>query len=130
MISLSDRLKPWAVIADRVAKAAAADLVLAFYNPASRTRTWQLAAVRDLLLEHRDPETPVVLGRAVGRAGEQLTVTSPGQAGPGPGGHVHAGHRRVQRRPGCTTGRAARSCSRPGTTARTRRTRRGPVRVV
>jgi precorrin-2 C20-methyltransferase / precorrin-3B C17-methyltransferase len=75
VISLSDRLKPWAVIADRVAKAAAADLVLAFYNPASRKRTWQLAAVRDLLLEHRDPETPVVLGRSVGRDGEQLTVT-------------------------------------------------------
>lgn len=75
VISLSDRLKPWAVIADRVAKAAAADLVLAFYNPASRRRTWQLAAVRDLLLEHRDPETPVVLGRGVGRPGEELTVT-------------------------------------------------------
>jgi len=75
VISLSDRLKPWPVIADRVAKAAAADLVLAFYNPASRKRTWQLAAVRDLLLEHRDPETPVVLGRSVGRPGEQLTVT-------------------------------------------------------
>jgi precorrin-2 C20-methyltransferase/precorrin-3B C17-methyltransferase len=75
VISLSDRLKPWPVIADRVAKAAAADLVLALYNPASRKRTWQLAAVRDLLLEHRDPETPVVLGRSVGRPGEQLTVT-------------------------------------------------------
>ena len=75
VISLSDRLKPWAVIADRVAKAAAADLVLAFYNPASRRRTWQLAAVRDLLLEHRDPQTPVVRGRSVGRPGEELTVT-------------------------------------------------------
>jgi precorrin-2 C20-methyltransferase/precorrin-3B C17-methyltransferase len=75
VISLSDRLKPWPVIADRVAKAAAADLVLALYNPASRKRTWQLAAVRDLLLEHRDPDTPVVLGRSVGRPGEQLTVT-------------------------------------------------------
>lgn len=75
VISLSDRLKPWDVIADRVAKAAAADLVLAFYNPASRRRTWQLAAVRDLLLRYRDPDTPVILGRAVGRPGEQLTVT-------------------------------------------------------
>ena len=75
VISLSDRLKSWDVIADRVARAAAADLVLALYNPASRRRTWQLAAVRDLLLRHRDPGTPVVLGRAVGRPGEQLTVT-------------------------------------------------------
>ena len=76
VISLSDRLKPWPVIADRVAKAAAADLVLVFYNPASRKRTWQLAAVRDLLLQHREPDTPVVLGRSVGRPGEQLIVTS------------------------------------------------------
>ena len=76
VISLSDRLKPWQVIADRVAAAAAADLVLALYNPASRRRTWQLAAVRDLVLRHRDPATPVVLGRGVGRDGERVTVTT------------------------------------------------------
>jgi precorrin-2 C20-methyltransferase / precorrin-3B C17-methyltransferase len=76
VISLSDRLKPWEVIAGRVDKAAAADLVLALYNPASRTRTWQVGAVRDLVLRHRAPATPVVVGRAVGRPGEQLTVTT------------------------------------------------------
>jgi precorrin-2 C20-methyltransferase / precorrin-3B C17-methyltransferase len=75
-ISLSDRLKPWEVIADRVAKAAAADLVLALYNPASRTRTWQVGAVRDLVLRHRSPDTPVVIGRSIGRADEQLSVTT------------------------------------------------------
>lgn len=74
VISLSDRLKPWPVIAGRVAHAAAADLVLALYNPASRSRTWQLAAVADLLLQHRSPDTPVVVGRAVGQPGEQLQV--------------------------------------------------------
>jgi precorrin-2 C20-methyltransferase / precorrin-3B C17-methyltransferase len=74
VISLSDRLKPWPVIADRVAHAAAADLVLALYNPASRSRTWQLAAVADLLLCHRSPGTPVVVGRAVGQPGEQVQV--------------------------------------------------------
>jgi precorrin-2 C20-methyltransferase / precorrin-3B C17-methyltransferase len=76
VISLSDRLKPWQVIADRVAAAAAADLVLALYNPASRTRTWQVGAVRDLVLRHRAPDTPVVLGRGVGRPGEQLSITT------------------------------------------------------
>jgi precorrin-2 C20-methyltransferase/precorrin-3B C17-methyltransferase len=76
VISLSDRLKPWEVVADRIDKAAAADLVLALYNPASRTRTWQVAAVRDLVLRHRPPVTPVVVGRNVGRAGEQVNVTS------------------------------------------------------
>jgi precorrin-2 C20-methyltransferase / precorrin-3B C17-methyltransferase len=75
-ISLSDRLKPWPVIADRVAKAAAADLVLALYNPASRTRTWQVGAVRDLVLRHRAPDTPVVVGRSVGRPDERLTITT------------------------------------------------------
>ena len=49
--------------------------MLAFYNPASRRRTWQLAAVRDLLLRYRDPETPVVLGHGVGRPGERVSVT-------------------------------------------------------
>ena len=76
VISLSDRLKPWEVIADRIDKAAAADLVLALYNPASRARTWQVGAVRDLVLRHRPPATPVVVGRGVGRPGEQVSVTS------------------------------------------------------
>jgi precorrin-2 C20-methyltransferase/precorrin-3B C17-methyltransferase len=82
VISLSDRLKPWEVIADRIDKAAAADLVLALYNPASRTRTWQVAAVRDLVLRHRLPGTPVVIGRSVGRAGEQVDITSLGDLDP------------------------------------------------
>jgi precorrin-2 C20-methyltransferase / precorrin-3B C17-methyltransferase len=73
VISLSDRLKPWDVIAARLSAAAAADLVLAIYNPASKSRTWQVAAMRDLLLEHRDPGTPVVIGRDV--SGPQETVT-------------------------------------------------------
>ena len=62
---MSDRLKPWEVIAARLAAAAAADLVLAIYNPASKARTWQVGAMRDLLLAHREPGTPVVIGRDV-----------------------------------------------------------------
>ena len=68
VISLSDRLKPWDVIAARLQAAAAADLVLAIYNPASKTRTWQVGAMRDVLLAHRDPGTPVVIGRSVSGA--------------------------------------------------------------
>jgi precorrin-2 C20-methyltransferase/precorrin-3B C17-methyltransferase len=74
VISLSDRLKPWDVIAARLTAAAAADLVLAIYNPASKSRTWQVAAMRDLLLEHRDPSTPVVIGRDVSGPDETITV--------------------------------------------------------
>ena len=74
VLSLSDRLKPWGVIAERLVAAARADLVIALYNPASRTRTWQLAAARDLLLAHRAPNTPVVIGRDVGAAEESVRV--------------------------------------------------------
>jgi precorrin-2 C20-methyltransferase/precorrin-3B C17-methyltransferase len=69
------------VIADRVAHAAAADLVLALYNPASRSRTWQLAAVADVVARHRSPDTPVVVGRAVGRADELLQVITLAELG-------------------------------------------------
>jgi precorrin-2 C20-methyltransferase/precorrin-3B C17-methyltransferase len=76
VLSLSDRLKPWEVIAARLSAAAAADLVIAIYNPASRARTWQVSAARDLLLEHRGPDTPVVLGRDVGGPGERVSVVA------------------------------------------------------
>ena len=82
VISLSDRLKPWDVIADRLAAAAAADLVLAIYNPASKSRTWQVAAMRELLLEHRSPTTPVVLGRDVGGPTERVRVVGLGELDP------------------------------------------------
>ncbi|WP_425428116.1 precorrin-2 C(20)-methyltransferase [Streptosporangium amethystogenes] len=74
VLSLSDLLKPWEVVADRITAAARADLVLAVYNPASRSRTWQVAAMRDLLLEHRSPHTPVVIGRDVGGPEESVRV--------------------------------------------------------
>ncbi|MEV4376260.1 precorrin-2 C(20)-methyltransferase [Streptosporangium sp. NPDC049644] len=74
VLSLSDLLKPWEVVADRITAAARADLVLAIYNPASRSRTWQVAAMRDLLLEHRSPRTPVVIGRDVGGPQESVRV--------------------------------------------------------
>jgi precorrin-2 C20-methyltransferase/precorrin-3B C17-methyltransferase len=74
VLSLSDRLKPWDTIVDRLTAAARADLVIAIYNPASRTRTWQVEKARDLLLEHRSPDTPVVVGRDVGGAAESVRV--------------------------------------------------------
>jgi precorrin-2 C20-methyltransferase / precorrin-3B C17-methyltransferase len=74
VISLSDRLKPWDVIAARLTVAAMADMVLAIYNPASKTRTWQVAAMRELLLEHRDPGTPVVIGRDVSGPDEDVRI--------------------------------------------------------
>ena len=76
VISLSDRLKPWPVIERRLRAVAEADLVLAIYNPASRSRTTQVAEAQKLLLESRSADTPVIVGRNVGRAGESVTVTT------------------------------------------------------
>lgn len=82
VMSLSDRLKPWEVVEKRLRAVAEADLVLAVYNPASRSRTEQVATARRVLLEHKDPETVVVVGRDVGRAEEALTVTTLGELDP------------------------------------------------
>ncbi|WP_086665112.1 precorrin-2 C(20)-methyltransferase [Lentzea kentuckyensis] len=74
VISLSDRLKPWDVIAERLTATARADLVIAIYNPASKARTHQVRQMRDLLLQHRAPDTPVVVGRDVGGPEEEIRV--------------------------------------------------------
>jgi precorrin-2 C20-methyltransferase / precorrin-3B C17-methyltransferase len=76
VVSLSDRLKPWSLIERRLRAVAEADLVLAIYNPASRARREQILRAHELLLGLRSPATPVVVGRNVGRDGEDLTVTT------------------------------------------------------
>lgn len=76
VMSLSDRLKPWSLIAQRLRAVAEADLVLAIYNPRSRSRTTQVAEAQAILLEHRAGDTVVVVGRDVGRDEESLTVTT------------------------------------------------------
>jgi cobalt-precorrin 5A hydrolase/precorrin-3B C17-methyltransferase len=73
-ISLSDILKPWDMIAQRIAAAAQADFAIAFYNPVSKQRTWQLEKAKELLLQWRSPETPIVLARNLGRPGQSVTV--------------------------------------------------------
>ncbi|MFD4443085.1 precorrin-3B C(17)-methyltransferase [Nocardia sp. NPDC058519] len=82
MISLSDRLKPWDVVAQRLSAVAAADMAIAIYNPASSQRRWQVGAMREVLLEHRPPQTPVVLGRDVGGPTESVRVTTLGELDP------------------------------------------------
>jgi precorrin-2 C20-methyltransferase/precorrin-3B C17-methyltransferase len=82
MLSLSDRLKPWDVIARRLQAAAEGDFAIAIYNPASQSRRQQLTDARDLLLIHRDAGTPVVVGRAVGTDEQQVTVTTLGEFDP------------------------------------------------
>jgi precorrin-2 C20-methyltransferase/precorrin-3B C17-methyltransferase len=81
-ISLSDRLKPWSIVARRLDAMASADMVIAIYNPASKSRRTQVGEARDLLLTHRSPQTPVVIGRAIGSDEQQITVTTLGEFDP------------------------------------------------
>ncbi|WP_338497521.1 precorrin-3B C(17)-methyltransferase [Pseudomonas sp. WP18] len=82
VMSLSDNLKPWSIIEKRLDLAAEADLALAFYNPISRSRPWQLGRALEIVAQHRTAQTPVVLGRDIGRPGQTLRVTTLGQLTP------------------------------------------------
>ena len=50
--------------------------MIAFYNPVSKRRRTQLAAAKEILLEHRSAATPVILGVNLGRPEETIRVTS------------------------------------------------------
>ncbi|ODR95757.1 precorrin-3B C(17)-methyltransferase [Methyloceanibacter stevinii] len=75
-ISLSDNLKPWELIERRLDAAATGGFVIAFYNPISTARPWQLGQAFERLGRHLAADTPVIFGRAVGRADEAVTVTT------------------------------------------------------
>ena len=79
-ISLSDNLKPWAIVERRLKAAAEGDFVLALYNPASRARPTRIVEAFDLLRALKSAATPVAFARAVGRADESLTLSTLGEA--------------------------------------------------
>jgi cobalt-precorrin 5A hydrolase/precorrin-3B C17-methyltransferase len=71
-ISLSDLLTPRDDILRRLKAAAEGDFVIAFYNPVSKTRRTLLAEARDILLQHRPADTPVMLASSLGRPEEHV----------------------------------------------------------
>ncbi|MFZ3580605.1 precorrin-3B C(17)-methyltransferase [Loktanella sp. DJP18] len=71
-ISLSDLLTPRDDILRRLRAAAEGDFVVAFYNPVSKTRRTLLAEARDILLQHRPGDTPVMLASSLGRPEEHV----------------------------------------------------------
>jgi cobalt-precorrin 5A hydrolase / precorrin-3B C17-methyltransferase len=81
-ISLSDILKPWEIVEQRIAAAAEADFAIAFYNPVSSQRSWQLAAAKEILLKFRSPTTTVILARNLGRVGQSVQVITLGELTP------------------------------------------------
>lgn len=71
-ISLSDLLTPREDIVKRLNAAAEGDFVIAFYNPVSMRRRTLLAEARDILLQHRPADTPVLLASSLGRPEENV----------------------------------------------------------
>lgn len=71
-ISLSDLLTPREDIIKRLHAAAEGDFVIAFYNPVSMRRRTLLAEARDILLQHRPADTPVMLASSLGRPEEYV----------------------------------------------------------
>ncbi len=75
-ISLSDHLTPWSVIEQRLEAAAAADFVIALYNPRSGRRTRQIVEAQRILLKYRRPDTPVGLVKSAYRSRQQVVRTT------------------------------------------------------
>lgn len=75
-ISLSDLLTPWQTIEKRIHSAGQGDFVVSFYNPVSKKRDWQLNTARDILLQYRPASTPVLIGRQLTRADENIVITT------------------------------------------------------
>jgi cobalt-precorrin 5A hydrolase / cobalt-factor III methyltransferase / precorrin-3B C17-methyltransferase len=74
-ISLSDLLTPWPVIERRVEAAGLGDFVVSLYNPRSKGRDWQLGKVKEMLLAHRPPDTPVGIVKDAYRPTQRVDLT-------------------------------------------------------
>jgi len=73
-ISLSDHLTDMPTIESRLHAAAKEGFTISIYNPWSRKRRENYAKCCEILLEHRDPETPVGVVHAAGREDEQVEI--------------------------------------------------------
>lgn len=81
-INLSDNLKPWAVIENRLRLAAQADFAMAFYNPRSASRPEGFTRVLEILREECAPERLITFARAVSTPEERLQTVTLAEARP------------------------------------------------
>jgi precorrin-3B C17-methyltransferase len=81
-ISLSDNLKPWAIVARRLRAAAEGDFVIALYNPASKARPERIHDAFTVLRNIKSAATPVAFARSIGREDERIVLTTLGEADP------------------------------------------------
>jgi precorrin-3B C17-methyltransferase len=73
-ISLSDHLTPMAEIESRLHAVASEGFTISIYNPWSRKRRENFQTCCEILLEHRDPDTPVGIVHGAGREDERSEI--------------------------------------------------------
>ena len=81
-INLSDNLKPWAIIENRLRHAAQGDFAMAFYNPRSASRPDTFARVLDLLRQHCEPQRLISFARAVSSPDQHIQTVTLAEARP------------------------------------------------
>ncbi|MEQ6249658.1 precorrin-3B C(17)-methyltransferase [Sulfitobacter sp. HNIBRBA3233] len=79
-INLSDNLKPWSVIENRLRMAARGDFAMAFYNPRSRSRPVQFGQALDILREECGPDRLISFARNVTHEDQRLRTVTLGEA--------------------------------------------------
>lgn len=75
VISLSDLLTPWDLIKKRADLAAQGDFVIALYNPKSHKRVQHIEEIREIMLKHKDPKTPVGIVNSASRENESFVIS-------------------------------------------------------
>ncbi|ADB59885.1 precorrin-3B C17-methyltransferase [Haloterrigena turkmenica DSM 5511] len=74
-VSLSDHLVPMPEIESRLHSVASENFTITIYNPWSRKRRENFQKACEILLTHRDPDTPVGIVHGAGREDEQVMIT-------------------------------------------------------
>ena len=77
-ISLSDHLTPMAEIESRLHAVASEGFTISIYNPWSRKRRENFRKCCEILLEYRDPDTPVGIVHGAGREDERSEIVDLG----------------------------------------------------
>jgi len=77
-VSLSDHLTPMEEIESRLHAVAGEGFTIAIYNPWSRKRRENFQRCCEILLEHRDPDTPVGIVHGASRDDEATLITDLG----------------------------------------------------
>lgn len=81
-ISLSDNLKSWSTITQRLQAAASGDFVIALYNPLSKARPHRLGEAFDILRRTKPASTVAMMVRAAGTGEVGRIVTTLGAVDP------------------------------------------------